>query len=324
MEFGPRALGARSIIADARDGTMRTRINLKTKRRESFRPFAPSVLRERVSDYFEIDLDSPYMLLVVSVAEHRRVEMSEAQRDLRGIDLLNVARSDIPAVTHVDYSARIHTVHEETNPRYHRLIREFDRLTGCGVILNTSFNVQGEPIVCTPRDAYQCFMQTDIDVLVLENFVLDKTEQGAAQRSWEKESHNLPSVEKSPSVKQLRAFGLWLASICLLMGLWPSVRRGMSPRSGFLALGIVWAAGGLFRPKALVFVHRPWMRISRVLEWINTRVVLSIIFFAVFTPVALLLRLLGRRPMSLSFQKNLDTYRIHRKPRDSSHMQCQF
>src|SRR5262245_39749348 len=169
MEFGPRALGARSILGDPRSPKMQSVMNLKIKYRESFRPFAPSVLRERVSDYFDIDTDSPYMLLVAPVCQRRRIKMTSEQQTLWGIDLLNVPRSDIPAVTHVDYSARIQTVHEDTNPRYYRLIKEFERKTGCGVLVNTSFNVRGEPIVCTPEDAYLCFMRTEMDVLVLEN-----------------------------------------------------------------------------------------------------------------------------------------------------------
>jgi len=189
MEFGPRALGGRSIIGDARSTKMQSVMNLKIKYRESFRPFAPSVLREQVSDYFEMDADSPYMLLVAPVSEKRRNQMTEQQKTLWGIDLLNVPKSDIPAITHVDYSARIQTVHEETNPRYYRLIKAFEARTGCSVIVNTSFNVRGEPIVCTPADAYRCFMRTEMDTLVLENCVLRKTDQKPLQedQDWRKE-----------------------------------------------------------------------------------------------------------------------------------------
>jgi len=176
MEFGPRALGGRSILGDARNTTMQSVMNLKIKYRESFRPFAPSVLRERVADYFEMDVDSPYMLLVAPVREDRRVPQPESS-NLWGIDLLNVPRSDIPAVTHIDYSARVQTVHEDTNPGYYRLIKAFEAQTGCGVIVNTSFNVRGEPIVGSPRDAYRCFMRTEMDVLVLGNAVLYKHQQ---------------------------------------------------------------------------------------------------------------------------------------------------
>ena len=189
MEFGPRALGGRSILGDARSPKMQSVMNLKIKYRESFRPFAPSVLRERVSDYFDLHSDSPYMLIVAPVREKRRREMTSGQKALWGIDLLNVPRSDIPAVTHLDYSARVQTVHEETNPRYHALLKAFERQTGYAVLVNTSFNVRGEPIVCTPEDAYRCFMRTEMDVLVLENCVLYKTDQKPLEgdSDWKKE-----------------------------------------------------------------------------------------------------------------------------------------
>jgi carbamoyltransferase len=174
MEFGPRALGSRSIIGDARSPRMQSRMNLKIKFRESFRPFAPSVLAEKCPEWFDLDRESPYMLLVAGVREGRRVAMTDDQKKLKGIDLLNCVRSDIPAVTHLDYSARIQTVHRETNPLYHDLIKRFEEKTGCPVIVNTSFNVRGEPIVCTPDDAYLCFMRTEMDFLVLGSFVLDK------------------------------------------------------------------------------------------------------------------------------------------------------
>ncbi len=180
MEFGPRALGGRSILGDARSPAMQSVLNLKVKFRESFRPFAPSVLREDVADWFELDSDSPYMLLVADVAEARRIPMTAEQQALFGIDKLNVPRSEIPAVTHVDYSARIQTVHRETNPRYHALIARFKELTGCPVIVNTSFNVRGEPIVGTPEDAFRCFMGTGIERLAVGNCFLLKEEQDAA------------------------------------------------------------------------------------------------------------------------------------------------
>ncbi|HYL25749.1 MAG TPA: carbamoyltransferase [Burkholderiales bacterium] len=182
MEFGPRALGNRSILGDPRSPRMQKMLNLKIKYRESFRPFAPSVLRERVSDWFELDCDSPYMLLVADVAKSRRREMSAQERQLFGIDKLNVPRSDIPAVTHVDYSARVQTVHAETNPRYHALLSTFEHKTGCPVLVNTSFNVRGEPIVCSPEDAFRCFMGTELDALAVGNCYLRKENQNAALR----------------------------------------------------------------------------------------------------------------------------------------------
>jgi carbamoyltransferase len=177
MEFGPRALGNRSIIGDPRSPRMQAQMNIKIKFRESFRPFAPSVLRERVHDYFEMDCDSPYMLLVAPVKKERQIPMTSDQQKLWGIDQLNVVRSDLPAITHIDYSARVQTVSRDTNPDYYDLIAAFEAKSGCAVIVNTSFNVRGEPIVCTPHDAYVCFMRTHIDHLVLGNFLLDKTTQ---------------------------------------------------------------------------------------------------------------------------------------------------
>jgi carbamoyltransferase len=180
MEFGPRALGARSILGDPRNPQMQRNLNLKIKYRESFRPFAPSVLREDVAHYFELDGDSPYMLLVADVTPNRRRHMTSEEEALFGIDKLNVVRSEIPAVTHVDYSARIQTVHAETNPRYHALLSAFKRRTGCPVLVNTSFNVRGEPIVCTPEDAFRCFMGTEMEALVTGDCVLYKDEQDPA------------------------------------------------------------------------------------------------------------------------------------------------
>jgi carbamoyltransferase len=177
MEFGPRSLGARSILGDPRSPTMQRNLNLKVKYRESFRPFAPAVLREDVSDWFELDCDSPYMLIVADVHKDRRRSMTPDERALFGIDKLNIARSEIPAVTHIDYSARIQTVHANTNPLFHRLLTRFKERTSCPVLVNTSFNVRGEPIVCTPEDAFRCFMGNELDLLVAGRCILRKSEQ---------------------------------------------------------------------------------------------------------------------------------------------------
>ena len=189
MEFGPRALGARTIIGDARSSKMQSKMNLKIKFRESFRPFAPSVIEEKISDYFEIDRPSPYMLLVADVKKEKQKLMSENEKELFGIDKLNIVRSDIPAVTHVDYSARIQSVNKNTNPLYHETISKFNEKYGCGVIVNTSFNVRGEPIVCNPEEAYKCFMRTDMDYLIMGNYLLNKKEQKplAGDEDWKKE-----------------------------------------------------------------------------------------------------------------------------------------
>jgi carbamoyltransferase len=189
MEFGPRALGARSIIGDPRNSKMQSTMNLKIKYRESFRPFAPAVLAEKVTEYFDIDSPSPYMLIVAPVKEKHRIAMTQEQEKLFGIEKLNVPRSTLPAITHVDYSARIQTVHESTNPKFYRLLKAFESKTKCAVLVNTSFNVRGEPIVHTPEDAYRCFMRTEMDYLVLENFLLAKKDQPIWEKddSWKEE-----------------------------------------------------------------------------------------------------------------------------------------
>ena len=189
MEFGPRALGSRSIIGDARSPKMQSKMNLKIKYRESFRPFAPSILGEKVSEYFEINSSSPYMLMVADIKKDQRKPMNQEEQNLFGIEKLNVQRSGIPAITHVDYSARIQTVHKETNPLYHQLIEQFDKDNNCAVIINTSFNVRGEPIVCTPADAYKCFMRTEMDYLIMGNYLVDKKDQKEFEEesNWKKE-----------------------------------------------------------------------------------------------------------------------------------------
>jgi len=191
MEFGPRALGNRSIIADPRSKFMQKQLNLKVKYRESFRPFAPSILEEHVSEWFEHDGSSPYMLLVADVKKNKRLPMDEEQKKLFGIDKLNVPKSSVPAITHVDYSARLQTVHIDTNPKYHALINEFNKLTGCPLVVNTSFNVRGEPIVCSPADAFRCFMGTELDVLAVGDYLLYKTEQDSALRENYEEKYEL-------------------------------------------------------------------------------------------------------------------------------------
>lgn len=189
MEFGPRALGARSILGDARDPEMQKKMNIKIKYRESFRPFAPSVLREHVSEWFDYDGDSPYMLMVADVRKAKLIQMTVEQENMFGLDKVNVPRSVVPAITHVDYSARIQTVDDRFAPRYYKLIRKFYDNTGCPLLINTSFNVRGEPLVCTPEEAYRCFMRTDMDILVIENFILEKNKQPVWHEvgDWRKE-----------------------------------------------------------------------------------------------------------------------------------------
>ena len=192
MEFGPRSLGARSILADPRSEKMQKELNLKVKFRESFRPFAPSVLFEDVNQWFELKKSSPYMLLVADIKKDLQIVMTMEQEKLFGIDKLNIKRSKIPAVTHVDYSARVQTVHQETNPRYYKLLQKFKEITGCSVLVNTSFNIRGEPIVCTVKDAFRCFMGTNIDILVIEDFIMLKADQ---EKSFKKDYKNQFSLD---------------------------------------------------------------------------------------------------------------------------------
>ena len=191
MEFGPRALGGRSIIADPRSSVMQKQLNLKVKYRESFRPFAPSVLHEDTNEWFEHDKDSPYMLFVAEVQKNKRRVITAEEDSLFGIDKLNVARSLVPAITHVDYSARIQTVHSDTNPLYHAVISKFKEKTGCPLVVNTSFNVRGEPIICSPTDAFKCFMGTDLDVLTIGNYLLLKEEQNTTLKKNYEKSYEL-------------------------------------------------------------------------------------------------------------------------------------
>ena len=191
MEFGPRALGNRSILGDPQSDKMQKNLNLKVKYRESFRPFAPSILRDDVKDWFEMDSDSPYMLFVANVKDDKTLKMTEEQKKLFGIDLLNIKKSKIPAVTHVDYSARIQTVSEKINPLYHKLLTKFKEKTNCPVLVNTSFNIRGEPIVRTPEDAFRCFMGTELDVLAIGNYLLYKTEQNPTLKDNYEEKYEL-------------------------------------------------------------------------------------------------------------------------------------
>ena len=232
MEFGPRALGNRSILGDPRHPEMQKRLNLKIKYREGFRPFAPSVLHEETATYFDLDRPSPYMLLVAPVKADRRNPLPDGYENLDLFDRLYHLRSDVPAITHVDYSARIQTVHQETNERYWRLIHAFKDLTGCGLIVNTSFNVRGEPIVCTPDDAYQCFMRTEMDYLVLGDFVFTKTDQPAWQETGDWRTGVRIGLGLKPPFEK-GGFG----GICLLLiALVPKLRLGLRPKARFFQL----------------------------------------------------------------------------------------
>lgn len=300
MEFGPRALGARSILADARDPEAQRTLNLKIKYRESFRPFAPACLEERAGDWFDLETPSPYMLVVAPVREARRRPVEDTAA--RGLDRLRLELSEIPAVTHVDYSARVQTVGTEPETGFRRLLEAFEDETGCPVVVNTSFNRRGEPIVCSPGDAYACFMQTEMDVLVLEDHVLLKDEQPSAAETdfeamaaeWQPDDE----PDRGPDRRELRRFGILMAGAFGVLGgilLW----RGHSPGPYLLAVAALFAAVGLAAPAALGPVHRGWMAFAERLARITNTVLLTLVFVLVITPAALILRLARRDRLGL-------------------------
>jgi len=302
MEFGPRALGNRSILGDPRRSDMQEKLNLKIKFRESFRPFAPAIMEDRVSDCFDLTEPSAYMLLVAPVREALRTN-SEHQPPSGILGKLKHRRSALPAITHVDYSARVQTVSATTNPRFYKLLAAFERRTGCPVLVNTSFNVRGEPPVCTPEDAYRCFLRTEMDYLVLGNLLIDKdSRSGGLQTADLKPT----AVWKAPFL-DLRRFGLTTGSAFLVLGAififrhrpvgWPLASIG-----AFLLLFAV------FTPSLLRFIYRPWMRLAGFLGSISSRILLTLLFFLVLTPIGFLQRRFGRQPIDLRFKTNDATY----------------
>lgn len=324
MEFGPRALGGRSILADSRDNRMQQLLNRKIKFRESFRPFAPSVLEERVGEWFDLDRPSPYMLITAQIAQKRRVPSGGDQTSLAGLALLTLQRSTIPAVTHVDYSARVQTVSADINPRFHELLSRFERITGCPVIVNTSFNVKDEPIVCTPEDAYRCFMRTNMDVLVLENAMLKKEDQPmdlrnelCCQGSLLIEEHN--NDMQPPDRRTLGLFGLGIGAFTAgFFGLLlPLMHGGHFPLWPWL-VGILMAASAFAAPRLIGIIYRGWIHIGRLLGMINARIVLSAVFFLVITPVGIARRIAGLDPLRRRLEPEAESYRIIIAARDPS------
>src|SRR5215204_967884 len=309
MEFGPRALGGRSILGDARSPKMQTQMNLKIKYRESFRPFAPSVLREKVADFFELETDSPYMLLVAPVREDLRVAMTEAEKKLFGIEKLNLRRSTIPAVTHMDYSARIQTVRAEESPAYHGLISAFENLTGCPVVVNTSFNVRGEPIVCTPRDAYGCFMKTEMDFLVMEDILLDKRAQNGSSPpdAIELQSPAESEFEKVTD-KQARNTALVVAAVFLLIAAWNLYRSRETVGFIFASLSALFVLMGTFLPPVAKLFHVYWMKLAMFLGHINSIILLTLLFYLLFVPYNLISRAIGRDPLRRRGKKSASNW----------------
>jgi carbamoyltransferase len=313
MEFGPRALGNRSILGDPRRPDMQEKLNLKIKFRESFRPFAPSILEERTCDCFELSQASPYMLLVAPVKESLRVDGQQEATDL--MTRLKRRRSTLPAVTHVDYSARVQTVAAADNPRFHHLLSQFERRTGCPVLVNTSFNVRGEPPVCTPNDAYRCFMKTEMDYLVLGNFLLDETSRSPGFQTaepkkaaiWKSRLFGEELKKLDYSVPALRRFAFTIAAVLVSLGgimLWRH-RPGGWP---LLSLALLLVTFSILQPSWLRFVYRPWMMLGLFLGSIASRILLTVAFLLVVTPVGLLQRILGKRALEFGFRAPQATY----------------
>lgn len=318
MEFGPRALGGRSILGDARSPKMQTQMNLKIKFRESFRPFAPSVLREKVSDFFELETDSPYMLLVAPVRSELRFQMSGEEQKLFGIEKLNLRRSTIPAVTHIDYSARIQTVRAEESPAYHSLISAFDDLTGCPVVVNTSFNVRGEPIVCTPQDAYRCFIKTGMDFLVMEDVLLDKRAQnGNLLLETTEEQKPKVSVIEQVTNKQARNTALVVAAVFLLIAGWNFYREREIIGIIFASLTAGFALTGIFLPTAAKYFHVYWMKLALVLGHINSIILLTLLFYLVFVPYNFVSRIIGRDPLRRRGKKGESNWTLRKTTRQT-------
>jgi len=324
VEFGPRALGNRSILADPRVPDMQRRLNEKIKFRESFRPFAPAVLRERVADYFELDEPSPYMLLVAPVK-------AAAEPTVEGAtgfgDRLRSVRSPIPAVTHVDQSARIQTVDQRENPRFHGLLRAFEERTGCGVLINTSFNVRGEPPVCSVEDAYRCFMRTGMDYLVLGNYLVDKRQQPAlppdkAESPRSAIAADYERLDRSP--RALRRFGFTMSIVAIVIAALLT-RRHFNAALVAGAVAVCFSAAAQFAPGGLAPLHRVWMQLSLAMGWVMTRVILTVVFFLIVTPVGLLQRLAGKRAFDVAFQTRDPTYwKLRQTPFERASYERQF
>ena len=271
---------------------MQEQMNLKIKLREGFRPFAPSVLRERVSDYFELDRESPYMLVVAPVCSDRQIPMPAEYKQLSALDRLNLPRSDIPAVTHIDYTARIQTVSRDRNAAYYDLIKEFETITGSGVLVNTSFNVRGEPVVCTPADAYRCFMRTHIDYLVLGPFLLDKE----SQPEWH-EPRPESVVRPKLTPQEGQKFALTVGSGFAVLGLiaWGAGNSGLATL--LFGIATVFILAGLVLPGRLTLLHRTWMGLGKAISRITAPIVMSLVYLLIFAPLGGARRLVGRNPL---------------------------
>ena len=320
MEFGPRALGARSILGDARSLEMQSRMNLKIKFRENFRPFAPSVLEEAAGDYFSIDRPSPYMLFVAPLRPDRRRPLAAEERELAGLEKLKAARSGIPAVTHVDYSARLHTVSSEANPRFYSVIAKFHADTGCPVLVNTSFNVRGEPIVCAPREALDCFLNTGMDCLVIGNFLVEKEGQSSRPANF---SPSIPDhsgwrremAKLDWSRGALQNFGLIVMLAFAASGIM-LIRRAPDYFTPALLAAALSGAIAILDPRLLCPFYRAWMALALLLGRIMTAILLGLFFYLALTPLALALRAFGKKFLDFDWPARGETFWNRRADRE--------
>ena len=313
MEFGPRALGNRSILGDARSEVMQSVINLKIKNRESFRPFAPSVLQEKASEWFDIKVKSPYMLFVAQLNKNKCFEHSVDNKHIQGLDKLKIKRSQVPAITHVDNSARVQTVSAESNALFHRLLTRFEDQTQCPMLINTSFNVRGEPVVESPADALRCFMKTGMDVLAIGSFVLLKTEQpekSLMSVCGDASAGKKSAVTADVSVKTLRQFVLSTGiMVSLIFGLFFPWLADSKINMNVFAFAALWAGWGLLLPKTLKPVYNVWMRFGSLMHKIMTPLILSILYFVLITPLGLMMRLFAKDPLNRKLDASVESYR---------------
>ncbi len=309
MEFGPRALGNRSILGDPRSEEMQSIINLKIKNRESFRPFAPAVLQEKAAEWFEINIKSPYMLFVAQLKKDKCVDDAAADR-VQGLARLKTKRSQVPAITHVDNSARVQTVSAESNAMFYRLLTRFEKLTQCPMLINTSFNVRGEPVVESPGDALRCFLKTDMDVLAIGSFVVLKTEQPEKKPVPVYDDKTGEQLVNDVSVKQLRQFALSTGiMVSLIFGLFFPWLAGSKMNTSVFIYSALWAGWGLLLPKTLTPLYNVWMRFGQVMHKIMTPLILSIIYFVLITPLGLVMRMSGNDPLNRKLDAAADSYR---------------
>ena len=313
MEFGPRALGNRSILGDARSEVMQSVINLKIKNRESFRPFAPAVLQEKASEWFDIKVKSPYMLFVAQLNKNKCFEHSVDNKHIQGLDKLKIKRSQVPAITHVDNSARVQTVSAESNALFHRLLTRFEDQTQCPMLINTSFNVRGEPVVESPTDALRCFMKTGMDVLAIGSFVVLKTEQpenSLLSVCGDASVDDKSAVTADVSVKTLRQFVLSTGiMVSLIFGLFFPWLADSEINMNVFAFAALWAGWGLLLPKTLRPVYNVWMRFGSLMHKIMTPLILSILYFVLITPLGLMMRLFAKDPLNRKLDASVESYR---------------